>query len=167
MKQIDKLKSPRQLVLAGVLGLSLSMMACTTMGTGTGSVSPGSAPVAFSWTSKDGGNTGTMTASVDGADYTGPFLQATSAIRSDDVFEPMWYGWRRGWGDWRYYGAPYGTSFATHYSGKVLANLQGPGSARMRCRFVLNDPISGMSGGGQGTCQIAGGRTVDAVFARS
>jgi hypothetical protein len=37
----------------------------------------------------------------------------------------------------------------------------------MRCRFFLNDPAGGMGGGGQGECQFNGGRTVDAVFARS
>jgi hypothetical protein len=37
----------------------------------------------------------------------------------------------------------------------------------MRCRFDLNDPPSGMSGGGQGKCQVAGGATIDAVFPRA
>jgi hypothetical protein len=37
----------------------------------------------------------------------------------------------------------------------------------MRCRFHLNEPVSGMRGGGQGECQFNGGHTVDAVFPRS
>jgi hypothetical protein len=63
------------------------LSACTTMGTGTGSVSPGNAPVRFS-----------------GQD--------------------------------------------------------------MRCRFDLNDPVEGMSSGGQGKCELKGGPSVDAVFNR-
>ena len=41
----------------------------------------------------------------------------------------------------------------THYSGQVLANLQGPGGF-MRCDFRLMSPSSGMAGGGVGQCQL-------------
>jgi hypothetical protein len=34
----------------------------------------------------------------------------------------------------------------------------------MRCRFRLADPPSGMSGGGSGESQIAGGEKIDATF---
>jgi hypothetical protein len=117
---------------AAVAGAALTLLACTTMGTGTGSLSPGNTPVAFNWSSKDGGITGTMSATIGGgAAFSGPFLQVT------------------------------------RYSGKVIANLKGPGTQQLRCRFQLNDPAGGMGGGGQGECQFGGGRTVDATFARS
>jgi hypothetical protein len=146
------------------------LLACTTMGIGTGTVTPGNTPVAFSWTSKDGGNTGTMSATLgtDGT-FTGPFLQATSTVQSEG-YEPLWAGWQTGWADWGYWdgfpGFP-GTTFTTSYSGKVLANLQGPDTQRLRCSFQLNNPPAGMGGGGQGQCQFSSGRTVDAVFPRS
>ena len=80
----------------------------------------------------------------------------------------IWTGWQRGGSDWDYWGGPYpDAAFATQYSSKVVANLKGPDSQRLRCRFNLNDPIAGMGGGGQGKCQATGGRTVDVVFARS
>lgn len=56
------------------------------------------------------------------------------------------------------------TQFITHYSGKVVATLTGQGDQRMRCRFHLVAPASGMSGGGEGQCQLADGRVVQAVF---
>jgi hypothetical protein len=154
--------------MAAVASAALTLLACTTTGSGTGSVSPDNTPVAFAWTSKDGGTSGTMSATLgNGAAFSGPFLQMTSAVRTDSL-EPMWAGWRRGWNDWNYWGAAYpDVAFSTRYSGKVVANLQGPDSQQLRCRFHLNDPIAGMGGGGQGECQVTGGRTVNAVFARS
>ncbi len=161
----------RALALVAVAGAVMALGACTTIGTGTGSDRSGGAPVSFSWTSKDGGTTGTMTAALPDGTYSGPFVQLTSTVRTD-ALEPMWMGWRRGWSDWRYWGTwgSWGTmpdsGFATQYSGKVVANLQGAGDQHVRCRFHLNSPQAGMSGGGQGECQKADGSVVDAVFAR-
>jgi hypothetical protein len=157
----------RRVSLAAV-SMALALGACTTMGTGSGSTVQGDNPVSFSWTSKDGGVTGTMTATTsNGGVFTGPYLEITGTAQTQS-FAPMWTGWAPGWRDW----GPYGfgglgyDATTTTYSGKAVANLMGPGSQRMRCNFNLNDPQSGMSGGGQGKCQIAGGATVDAVFGR-
>jgi hypothetical protein len=154
----------RRVSLFAAVGMGLFLGACTTLGTGSGSTSPGDQPVSFAWTSKDGGVTGTMSATLaDGGAFTGPYLELTSISPNADL-SPMWAGWGSlGWGDWQWGLDP----VTTNYSGKVVANLQGPNAQRMRCRFDLNDPISGMGGGGQGKCQVAGGPTVDAVFARA
>jgi hypothetical protein len=148
--------------LSAAACVALALGACTTLGTGTGTASPGNQPVSFSWISKDGGVTGTMTASLAGGTYTGPYLEITSTARTEQLY-PMWLGWRRGWNDWDW--SLDGS--ITNYSGKVAANLQGPDSRRMRCRFNLNEPLSGMGGGGQGKCQVAGGSTIDAVFPKA
>ena len=157
----------RGLRLCALAGAAALAAACTTVGTGTGAMRAGGSPVSFHWTSKDGGSTGTMGASLpDGTAFSGPFLQLSSHTRVD-ALEPMWFGWHRGWGDWVYRGSFPDTAFLTHYSGKVVANLQGPGDQRMRCRFHLNSPQAGMGGGGQGECQLSTGGVVDAVFGRS
>jgi hypothetical protein len=160
----------RRAALSAAIVMGLSLGACTTMGTGSGSTAQGDNPVSFAWKSKDGGVTGTMTATLaNGSVYTGPYLEITNTAQSDQ-FYPMWAGWTPGWNDWGYggFGAfPLNGGTTTTYSGKVTANLTGPGSQRMRCRFDLNDPVAGMGGGGQGKCQIAGGATVDAVFPRA
>ena len=146
--------------LAAALSMGLALGACTTLGTGTGSTSPGDQPVSFAWKSTDGGVTGTMTATLPaGSVFTGPYLEITRTTQGSD-FYPMWTGWSPYWNDWQF-GMP---STSTTYTGKVVANLQGPSSQRMRCNFNLNDPASGMGGGGQGKCQVAGGATIDAVF---
>jgi len=140
--------------------------ACTSMGEGAGATIPDLAPVTFNWVSKDGGVTGALTATMsDGSAFTGPFLQITEAARVDTLGS-LWTGWHQGWNDWPYWGALPDTAFVTRYSGRVVANLKGPGEHRLRCRFHLNDPIAGMRGGGQGECQGSDGRTIDAVFAR-
>lgn len=160
--------SPRRASgLAALGGAVLALSACTSMGVGSGSLRPDNTPVSFSWTSKDGGSTGTMSATaVNAGVFSGPFVQMTSTVRTE-MLEPMWRGWRRGWNDWRYFGPYSDTAFSTIYSGKVIANLSGPDGQALRCRFHLNDPAAGMRAGGQGECQFNGGRTVDAVFPRS
>lgn len=155
---------PRPLAAAMLMSLAaLGLGACTTMGTGTGSVSPTGAPVNFIWRGEASGSTGTMSAMVEGQTFNGPYLQVTHEVHTQD-FYPMWRGWRWGWADW--YGWPPGPTvgYATVYSGHVLANLQATDGERMRCDFYLNSPSQGMTGGGQGECQLSNGHTVNAVF---
>lgn len=145
---------------------SLAMAACTSMGEGVGAM-PGGAAVGFDWVSKDGGMTGTMTATLpDGTAFSGPFVQITSTVHVETL-TPLWHGWPRGWSDWRYWGAYPDSAFITRYSGRVVANLTGPGDRRLRCRFHLNVPEAGMRRGGQGECQASDGRVIDAVFGRA
>jgi hypothetical protein len=142
----------------------IALTACTTTGSGSGSVSPGGAPVNFSWKSTNGGISGTMSATLaDRQIFLGPYLQITRQVRMPD-FDPMWTGWRLGWNDWDGWGPFPDYGIATQYSGRVMANLQAADGQRMRCRFHLNTPVDGMSGGGQGDCQLKNGRLVDAVF---
>ncbi len=159
-------------------GTALTLLACTSVGTESGMLERRNSPVPFTWTSADGGISGTMSAVIStslpagvsgsglGGEFNGPFLQVTSSNRPD-AYEPLWRGWRRGWNDWEYWGLYPETAFTTHYSGKVIANLTGPSSQLLRCRFHLNIPAAGMQGGGQGECQFNGGRTVDAMFPRT
>lgn len=169
--------------------LTLAALAgCTSMGTGGGELTAKgqpTEPVVFSWKSTDGGVTGTMVATLPDATYTGRFFEISQQTQSETL-APMWNGWNEGWydwptrndwnagrtegwDDWPYWSQPgtYGaTRFITHYSGKVVANLQTNGGERMRCRFHLADPLDGMSGGGQGECQLSGGRVINAAFDR-
>ena len=147
--------------------LAASLSACTTTGTGGGQLSgAGGQPaqsVAFSWTSNDGGISGTMTAQMPDATYQGRFFQITRETRVETL-TPLWGRWPYGWSDWRYGGPGLGDSFVTHYSGRVVATLES-GSQYMRCRFQLSQPSRGMAGGGEGECQLNGGSTVHATFA--
>jgi hypothetical protein len=152
------------------LGLPLLFVlaaGCTTMGTGFGSTASGSSPVTFNWKSSDSVS-GTMNARLsNGAAFAGRFFQITSNT-SVDTLGPLWAGWgRRGlWaGDWGYWDA--GPEFVTHYSGRVLANLDGPGGEHMRCKFRLVDPAGGMAGGGQGECQLPDGKSIEATFPKA
>ncbi len=156
-----------------LLGLfALMLGACTTSGMGGGELSRPGKPdesVLYSWKSNDGGITGTMVATLPNATYQGRFFQITQQTVSDSM-APMWDGWNAGWTDWPYWdGEPYGgpydwTQFSTRYSGKVIANLQTDSGRRMRCRFHLIQPMQGMSGGGDGVCQVQGGGVVHAQF---
>jgi hypothetical protein len=162
---------PQRLITFASLVFALS--ACTTTGTGGGQLSglgTAQTAVAFDWSSTDGGNSGTMSASLPGTTLQGRFFQITQQTRAD-VLSPLWLRWNRGWYDWPYWGYPLGaphvaTQFITHYSGKVVATLEAPGELRMRCRFHLVDPSSGMLSGGEGECQLSDGRTVRATFSK-
>jgi hypothetical protein len=156
-------KGARGVASSALLCAGIALGACTTMGTGTGSVSPGNAPVNFAWKSTDGGSSGSMSATLAGGKaFSGPYLQVTSDARSVD-FDPLWTGWDYGWSDWDFGPFPQ-DAFTTVYSDRVMANLQATDGQRMRCHFHLNHPIDGMGGGGQGRCQLKNGRSVDAVF---
>lgn len=136
---------------------------CTTTGIGYGGVGRSGGPVAFKWKSGDAVS-GAMSAMLpNGESFAGHFFQITQQT-SRNVLAPLWNGWHDGWYDWPYWGPVPATEFVTRYSGKVVANLEGPSGKRMRCRFHLADPVSGMAGGGQGECQMSDGRTIDATF---
>jgi hypothetical protein len=155
-----------------LLPVAMMLNACTTTGSGLGSFADAqeeSPPVSFSWTSTDNGISGMMTASLPGESYQGKFFQITKQTRVE-VLYPLWSYWRHGWYDWSYWGPPMmppytATKFITRYSGKVVANLQADNKKYMRCRFHLLEPAQGMTGGGEGECQLSDGRTVKANFA--
>lgn len=165
------MKHSRHVLVALLPGVALLLSACATTGMGGGELTTQGErkePVQFSWKSTDGGISGTMLATLPGSSYQGRFFQITQQTERE-VLAPLWIGWNNGWGDWPYWGGAYpsgfdSTQFVTHYSGKVLANLSDPGGQRMRCRFVLMSPSSGMAGGGQGECQLSNGSTINAVF---
>ena len=141
----------------------LTLAACTTMGTGVGSTPRGDLRAVISWKSMSDRD-GVMTAMLsNGETYSGMFFQITSETRLDTL-DPLWVGWARPWSDWAYLGPEPVTGFVTHYSGRVVANLEGPNGTHMRCDFSLSRPASGMAGGGVGTCQLPNGRTIDATF---
>lgn len=167
----------RSAAMGLIMLASLAVLSgCTTMGTGQGDISgnhqPGE-PVHFTWKSTDGGQQGTMTATLQHAIYHGRFFQITHQTRRE-ILAPLWVGWNDGWSDWPYWGGPFAggafqggydaTQFVTYYSDKVLANLSSSAGGRMRCRFLLFSPSTGMAGGGQGECQLLGGRTINATF---
>lgn len=150
----------------------VTLAACTSTGIGGGHLSGAGAteePVVFNWTSTDGGISGTMSAALPaGMVFQGRFFQITQQTRAE-VLDPLWTHWRPGWNDWPYWGSPFSppyptTQFITHYSGKVVATLASPDQQHMRCRFHLVKPAQGMSGGGEGECQLAAGQVVRAVF---
>jgi hypothetical protein len=132
---------------------------CTTTGVGYGDVPKGGGEqLAVSWTSSDGGISGTMTASLsDGRSFSGPFFEMTS-----QTVAPFWYGSGfYGWGD----GTGSSTPFRTHYSGSVVADLAGENNVHMRCRLRLLTPRRGISGGGAGECQVTGNAPIEVRFA--
>ena len=146
---------------------------CTTSGVGTGQVVGQNIGAIFIWT-ENGGTRGTMVAQPsNGEVFQGPLFQITPESRSwimvrcgtvgarlrlGPSASAAVLGW--GWGGWGPWG-PMDT--ITHYSGQVLANLQGPGGF-MRCHFSLMLPSYGMAGGGLGQCQLPTGTIINAEF---
>ncbi|MDB5925331.1 MAG: hypothetical protein JWN13_4267 [Betaproteobacteria bacterium] len=160
----------RGVVLSALLGAGIALSACTTVGTGSGSLSPGDAPVAFAWKSTQAGMGGTMQATLaSGQIFSGPYLESAADVSDEDpdfVMESLQRSWVESgpelphWDGW----TPYQDGSVTQYSGLVGAELQAADGQRMSCRFQLNAPLEGMTGGGQGTCQLNNGRSAKALF---
>ncbi len=156
---------------------ALAIAGCTTTGVGTGQSATGNIGATFTWR-ETGGTQGTMLAQLsNGQVYQGPMFQITQENRVMN-YGGLWNGWGpdwrwgRGWGGrpwgWGWGGwGPWGPTdeTITHYSGQVLANLQGPGGF-MRCNFRLMSPSAGMAGGGIGQCQLPTGTIIHAQFPR-
>jgi hypothetical protein len=145
----------------------LSLAACQTAGTGSGRVRGTAKPVAFTWESTDSVS-GNITATFGtGRVYRGTYFQITSDTRVDRL-APLWDGWDRSRRNaWRYWGHDPGPQFVKTYSGRVLANLHTDEGEHMRCRFTLISPSRGMSGGGEGRCELSDSkREIRAEFPR-
>jgi hypothetical protein len=154
------------IVKLGLPLLAALVAGCSTMGTGVGSTPSGADPVSFSWKSSDSVS-GTMSATLsDDKTYSGQFFQITKDTTVNSVGS-LWSGWSPGWGSWggwENWGALPSSSYITHYSGRVVANLGAPSGEHIRCRFQLAHPSDGMAGGGSGQCQMPDGKTIDATF---
>lgn len=138
---------------------------CATSGYGSGRVEAPGKPEAegeatFRWTADADATRGTIRAALpDGRIFRGDFLQVTSTTVAQDL-SPYWASWGGPWYGWGY-GGPYDyTTFVRHYSGRVIAQLEGPNGERMRCRFLLARPEDGPQSGGVGDCELSSGETI-------
>lgn len=134
---------------------------CATSGYGSGRVDAPGKPGAegeatFTWRAEANATRGTIRATLpDGRTFTGSFMQVTSATMVQDI---SGYWGAGGWG----YGGPYdSTAFVRHYSGRVLAQLDGPSGERMRCHFQLGRPEDGPQSGGIGSCELSSGERIE------
>jgi hypothetical protein len=158
------------LIAVAVIAAAITMSACetTSAGTGSGNVRGSNKPVAFTWESTDNVS-GNITATFgNGRIFRGTYFQITRETRVDRL-DPLWDGWGRPYrrSAWRYWAADPGPEFVKAYSGRVLANLHSPDGDHMRCRFTLISPQRGMTGGGEGRCQLSGsGKEINAEFPR-
>ena len=148
----------------------IAVAGCTTTGIGTGQSANGALGATFSWT-ETGGTRGTMVASLtNGQIFQGQFFQITPGKPVTD-YGPLWNGWGPGWGwggGWggRHWGwgwggwGPWGPNneTITHYTGQVLANLQGPGGS---CAATSRWPPGFRNGGRRRWPMPASGRDGD------
>jgi hypothetical protein len=113
---------------------------------------------------------GTMQATLaSGQIFSGSYLEGAREVGSegsDIVLETLGRGWDEWGGDSPHWDGwtPYPDGFMAQDSGWVVADLQAADGQRMSCRFQLNTPTEGMTGGGQGTCQLNNGGSAEAVF---
>ncbi len=152
-------------VLAISVGL-VSVAGCATSGGGSGLlVSPGKPDgesVAFLWRASPDVTNGTIRAILaDGREFSGNFMQVSSTTQTEQL-TPYWSSWGSPWYGWGGPGMAYSDSgFVRHYSGRVIAQLQGPDGVHMRCFFTLARPEDGPQSGGQGNCEMSNGERID------
>lgn len=151
------------------------LLGCHHSGTGQGVLETPSGqgatqdagPVLFNWESKGDPTEGSIQAVLpDGTEFEGTYLQVTNQATSMS-YGPYYGAWVDPmWGPAWYSGPE--TGFVTEYTGKVVAHLRAASGTRMRCKFNLREPVTGMGGGGQGDCQLSSNQTVfDARLNRS
>jgi hypothetical protein len=147
--------------------IATALAACKSTGGGEGRTGEGDVRATFQW-EQSTPTSGVLRASLlkpNGLQetYEGKFFQITRESRLETL-TPLWVGWYPAWVGWPYWGPEPQLSFITHYTGHVVANLEGPDNQRMRCHFRLLRASAGMKGGGEGECQLATGETIKASF---
>jgi hypothetical protein len=150
---------------ASIAALAMSACSCTSDGLELPQKTVRTL-VTFDWRGIDE-LSGALTAGfANGPLYQGLYFQIANESRVDRL-HPLGEGWTaadRVWRDWR---AEAAGAFVERYSGRVVTNLSTASGERMRCRFRLARPSAGMAGGGEGVCQIGGGKTIDVAFPRA
>ncbi|MDQ3033599.1 MAG: hypothetical protein M3Y87_14360 [Myxococcota bacterium] len=152
-----------------LVGAALFALGCASSGVGVGRLtSPGKPEaegnVVFRWRAGLDATNGDIGASLpDGRRFAGRFLQVTSTTVAQhlDAWSTLgapYYGNARGGAYWEPVDA---SSFVTRYTGRVMAQLQGPDDEVMRCLFVLEDPVAGPQSGGLGNCELSTGERID------
>lgn len=146
---------------------ALTLAACHHAGAGKGTLesaptaggSTNEGAVAFLWNSGVDPSQGQIEATMpNGTEFHGKYLQVTNTA-SVDAYGPYYSTWTDpGWGAPWYAGPADG--FVTEYSGRAIAHLSADDGTKMRCKFTLRDPASGMVGGGEGDCQLSNNETV-------
>jgi hypothetical protein len=79
-----------------------------------------------------------------------------------DWAAPRWYDY--GWGDTGYVEVIEFGNFFKHYSGRVLATLNGNRGRFIRCELDMSDPRKGLLAGGAGDCQVSDGGKLKVTF---
>lgn len=152
------------------LASTITLFGCTSTGTARGQLVTANGQtqyVTFVWRS-DAGDLRRGSLSVllpSGQEFAGSYRQVSHTYPVS-FYGPMWTGWQPYWPDWRpyWYAGPMGWDgprWVRVYEGRVIARLEAQNSPDyMRCRFSLEDPSKGLSGGGSGDCQISTGETI-------
>ena len=164
-----------QVVGIRLLVLPLACAGCATTGTAVGELerpaTKGEEAVTMVWKSAASDpDRGTISGTLpDGTHYSGQYFEVIKTAEAA-LYEPAWEGWARYWPGWE---APWPhhkrsdpdwTGFIEIYTGRVIANMKSDdGQVRVRCRFTISEPREGLKGGGNGSCQMSNGDTIDHV----
>jgi hypothetical protein len=162
-------RQSRWQALALLVSAAFFIAGCASAGVGTGRLaSPGKpeaeGPVSFQWNAGLDTTEGDISAALpDGRRFRGRFVQVTTNTVAQGldawstVGAPYYGNWRGG----AYWEPVDARSFVTLYTGRVLAQLDGPDGEVMRCTFLLEDPVAGPQSGGLGDCELSTGERVD------
>ena len=150
-------------LLAGALAV---LAGCATTRSGQGTLRDRGKPdeagaVSFEWRSGVDTTRGTIAATLpDGRAFEGQFIQLVENVAPEDLGQY--------WSDLGAPGVRWGGGYGfeppeevRERTQRVVAQLEGPGGAQMRCQFDLAAPDRGPSSGGFGTCRLSTGETIE------
>lgn len=133
--------------VSAALCVGAALGACTTMGTGSGTVASSGAPVSFKWRSTDSAD-GTLSATLaDGREFTGTFTQLVPRGYLGSWVQPT-------------------KDYEDTHSRRVAASLRTSDGQTMGCLFRLANTVGGIGEGATGECRF-GDSTIAAVLPRS
>lgn len=154
------------------LMVPLVSVACAANGNGNSEINgPTGAPdqsVTLVWSSEGlGPDHGPIAGSLpDGTHYAGNYIEVMAGA-GEGPYASIWEGWEPYWSEWDLDGDARVVDwprFIESYRGTVVANLKSDdGTSRLRCRFIIDTPATGMAGGSNGLCQRSDGETLDYV----
>ena len=102
----------------------------------------------------------------DGTRFTGRYIEVSPNVE-EHFYKVAWEGWEPYWSAWAWDGDAETMDWARFvdtFTGTVIANLlSDDGQTRLRCRFIIDTPMTGLEGSDSGLCELSDGDTINAV----
>lgn len=103
---------------------------------------------------------------ANGSRFTGRYVEVVPNAQ-EEFYKPTWEGWQPYWSEWTWDGDVATIDwprFVHTFTGTVVANLMADdGQTRLRCRFIIDTPTTGLEGSDRGLCELSDGEIIEDI----